>query len=285
MHTGTGRVGDDEVGAAVGFGEGGGEDILHVAGVKFGVGDAVDFGVHVGVGYGLLYVLDADDLAGLFSHEAGDGAGPGVEVVYQLGALQIGEVAGHFIQLVGPGGVGLVERLRADAEAEAFHVFLDVGLAAVAHHLQVVEGFVALVVQHVVEGGDCGELGQHRVQQRLNGLVGAVALQNHHRFASALGGAHDEVAQQAGLAYQVVEGQRVPMGVVADEEADLVARLRLQPAVFHVDNLIEPRWRVEAHHLAVVLLRVVVDLLGGQPAVVAEREFELVAVVGAGRRG
>jgi hypothetical protein len=65
---------------------------------------------------------------------------------------------------VGAFGVGLVEGLGADAEAQAFHFFLDVGLAAVSHYFQVVEGFVALAVEHVVQRRDAGELGVERVE-------------------------------------------------------------------------------------------------------------------------
>ena len=115
--------------------------------------------------------------------------------------------------------------------------------------------------------------------------VGAVALQNHHDFAGALGGADDEVAQVAGLAHHVAELEAVLAAVVADEEADFVAGLGLEVAVLHVENLIEAGWGVEAEDVAVEGLGVVVDLRLGEPAVVAEGVFELVAVVGALGRG
>ena len=135
----------------------GGEHVLHVAGVEVGVRDVVDGGIHAGVGHGLLHVLHAYYPAGLAGHEAGNSAGAGVEVVHQFIARKLGEVAGYLIQVVGARGVGLVERLWPDPETQPFHLLVDVGLTSVADHIQIVEGFVALVVEHVVEGGDLRE--------------------------------------------------------------------------------------------------------------------------------
>ena len=82
VHAGTGRVGDDHVGATVLGDEVVGEDVLHVSGIEKGVGDAVDLGVDLRVFDGLGHVFDADDLTGFLCYEIGDSASAGVEIIY-----------------------------------------------------------------------------------------------------------------------------------------------------------------------------------------------------------
>ena len=83
VHTGTWRVSDDHIGTAMLSNEVISEDVLHVTGIKEGIGDAVDLRVHLRVLDGFGHVFDADDLTGLLCHEIGDGASAGVEIVDQ----------------------------------------------------------------------------------------------------------------------------------------------------------------------------------------------------------
>ena len=94
VHTGTGRVGDDDVGTSVLSDEIVGEDVLHVAGKKECVVDAVDLGVDLRILNSLGYIFYTDDFAGLAGHEIGDGAGAGVEVVDDFPAPQPRKLAG-----------------------------------------------------------------------------------------------------------------------------------------------------------------------------------------------
>ena len=81
MHTGTWGVGDDDIGTSVLGNKVVGQDVLHVASIEQGVLDAVNLAVDLGILDSLWYVFDADDLTGFLSHEIGNGASAGVEVV------------------------------------------------------------------------------------------------------------------------------------------------------------------------------------------------------------
>ena len=81
MHAGTWRVSDNHIGLAVLSDELVGQYILHVAGIEQCVRDAVDFRVDLRILNGFRHVFDANHLAGTASHEVGNGACAGVEVV------------------------------------------------------------------------------------------------------------------------------------------------------------------------------------------------------------
>ena len=151
MHTGTWWVGDDDIWATVLGDEVVGQDVLHVASIEEGVGDVVYLGVDLGVLDGFWYVLDTDYLLSLVSHEVGDGSSTGVEVVNQFVTSQVGKLAGHAVEVVSLFGVGLVETLWSNLEAQVFHQFEDVIVALEEAELQVVERIVALLVVHIHE--------------------------------------------------------------------------------------------------------------------------------------
>ena len=94
MHTSSGRVSDDHIGTAVLGDEVVGEDILHIAGIEEGVGDAVDLGVDLRILDGLGHVFDADDLTGFLCNEVGDGASAGVEVIDRFVTREGGKLTG-----------------------------------------------------------------------------------------------------------------------------------------------------------------------------------------------
>ena len=81
MHTGTRRVGNDDVGSSVFADELIIKHILHVTGEEQGVVDGVDLGIHLRIFDGLRHIFNANHLAGLAGHEVGYGARAGVEII------------------------------------------------------------------------------------------------------------------------------------------------------------------------------------------------------------
>ena len=158
MHAGTGRIGDDDIRTTMFGDEIVGKDILHVAGIEKGVGDAVDLGVDLRILDGLWDVLDANHLSGLARHEIGDGAGAGIEVVDNFSALQPRELAGDGVEVISLFGVGLVEGFRAYFETKIFHQFEDMVLALEDEDILIADGVVALLVVEVHQRGDLWEL-------------------------------------------------------------------------------------------------------------------------------
>ena len=109
VHTGTGRVGNDDIGTAILVDELLIEDVLHVARKEERVVDAVECRVDLGVFDGFGNIFDADDLTCLARHEVGNGTCTGLEVVDQLIACKTGKLACHLIEVIGLTAVGLVE--------------------------------------------------------------------------------------------------------------------------------------------------------------------------------
>ena len=151
MHSGTWRVGDDDVWTTVLGDEFVGQNILHIACIEEGVLNVVYLRIHLCILYGLWYVLDTDYLLCLVSHEVGDGSGTGVEVINQLVAGEVGKLASHAVEVVSLLGVGLIETLWTHLELQILHQLEDVVVALEEAELQVVDGIVALLVVHVHE--------------------------------------------------------------------------------------------------------------------------------------
>ena len=281
MHTGARRVGDDDVGAALGGDEPGCEDVLHVAREKGGVADAVDAGVLLGVVDGLGNVLDAHDAGGLARHEEGDGAGAGIEVVDGLVACQRGEAARHFVEFVGLVRVGLVETFGSHLEAQPLHLLVDEVRADVGVHGKVADGVVALEVVDVEQRGDLGEVLVDVFEQRHSLpllLVRAPGkLHEQHQFAGVAGAEHHR-AQQPLLPPQVVVREAVAVGIGADGVAQAVVDVGHEAAFVDVEYLVECPGDVEAHGVGVFHRLAALDDLAREPPLVAEAELQFVAV-------
>ena len=133
VHSGAWRIDDDYVRLSVGCDKLVGEEVFHIAGKEFAVGDAVCLGVDFGILDGFRDVFDADYPGCAGRDELRDGASAGVEVIDKLVAAQTGPVAGDLVELVGLKGVGLVEAFGANFEAQALHLFVD-GLLALVEY-------------------------------------------------------------------------------------------------------------------------------------------------------
>ena len=81
VHAGTWRVSDDDIRTSVLSDEVVCQNILHVACIEQGVGNAVDFRVDFGILNSFWHVFDADNLLGVLCHEVGNGASTCVKVV------------------------------------------------------------------------------------------------------------------------------------------------------------------------------------------------------------
>ena len=149
MHTCARRVGDDNIWATMLSNEVIGEDVLHVAGIEKGVVDVVYLAIHLCILDSLWHIFDADNLASLASHEVGNGAGAGIEVVDKLVACELSKFACHAIKMVSLLGVGLVETLRTNLELEVFHKFEDMVVALVDGEVEVAKGVVALLIVYI----------------------------------------------------------------------------------------------------------------------------------------
>ena len=283
-HARTGRVGDDEVGATVALDEVVGEHLGHVASIECAVGDAVEFGVHLGVVDGGLHVFDAD----YFLHEAreilGDGARARVEVVHQLVALHLGEVEGGLVESLGLVDVGLEERHRTDAELEVviarsrrFHGLDEVRLSLETLKRQVVDDVVELRVDDQEQRHDLREghlQGGHQLVA--HHLVLLADDEDDHELALRVA-ADDEVAQQSLMGTEVVVGEMTLQREPPDKQSDVVRRVGLKVALFDVDHTVEELGQVEAQAFAGFF---VVRTWGaiGEPFAVREGVFQLVAI-------
>ena len=169
VHTGTRRVGDDNIRAAVLMQESVVEHIFHVAGKEQSVRYAVDLGVDLGILDCLGHILDTDDLPRLPRNEIGYRAGAGVEVVDEWTPLRLpsqrgvggwgeGEVAGDLVELVRLLGVRLVERLRTNLELQALHLLEDIILTEIDMNILIGNRVVHLQILDIEQGDDLREL-------------------------------------------------------------------------------------------------------------------------------
>ena len=145
----TRRIENHDIGTAVRGHERIVEHRLHVPGVEARVADAVQLGVDLRVGDGLGDILDAHHPVAARGAEVGDGARAGVEVVKRLAGLQVREIAGHLVEFVSLRGVGLIERLGPDLEAQPLHLLDDMVLAAVADRIEIADRVVEFGVDYI----------------------------------------------------------------------------------------------------------------------------------------
>ena len=151
MHSGTWRVGDDDIWATVLGDEVIGQDIFHIACIEEGILDVVHLRIHLCILDSLWHVFDADYLLCLVSHEVGDGSRAGVEVVDQLVSGEVGKLASYAVEVVSLLSVGLIETLWTHLEFQVLHQLEDVVVALEEDEIQVVDGVISLLVVHVHE--------------------------------------------------------------------------------------------------------------------------------------
>ena len=117
VHSGTGRVGDDDIGTAVLVDEVLCQHVFHISGKEQCVFNSVNLGIDLGVFNGFGHIFYAHHLACLACHEVSDGTRTRVEVVHQLVARKSGKLACHLIYILGLFRVRLVDRFRSHFEA------------------------------------------------------------------------------------------------------------------------------------------------------------------------
>ena len=111
VHACSGWVGDDDIWSSMLCNEVVRQDILHVASIEQRVLNAVHLRVDFGVLDGFRHILDANHLTGFLRYEIGDGASACIQVVDQLIASKVGELAGYGVQMISLFCIRLIERL------------------------------------------------------------------------------------------------------------------------------------------------------------------------------
>ena len=277
MHTGTRRVGYYHVGASVFGHKIGSEHIFHIAGKKERVVDAVQGGVHLGIGYGFGHIFYADNAFCRARHKVGNGAGAGVEVVHQFVAGECGKGARHLIEFVGLLRVGLVERFRPDFEPRPFHRLVN-GFAALEQmHLLVGDGVVAFAVDDVQQRRNFGESLRYMFQQRHPRRLVVVEKDQHQHQLARRGGTYHHCTQKSALLAQVEELQSVRQRITFYLVAQAIVNVVLQPAFANVEHFVEHARNVKSHAIQVACIGIDY-FVGHQPAAVRKGVFQLVAV-------
>lgn len=110
VHSGTGRVGDDDIGTAVLVDEVLCQHVFHISGKEQCVFNSVNLGIDLGVFNGFGHIFYADYLACVLGYEIGNECRAGIKVINKLVTGQSGKVACYFVEVVGLFGVGLIER-------------------------------------------------------------------------------------------------------------------------------------------------------------------------------
>lgn len=149
VHSGTGRVGDDDIGTAVLVDEVLCQHVFHISGKEQCIFNSVNLGIDLGVFNGFGHIFYADYLACVLGYEIGNGTRAGIKVINKLVTGQSGKVARYFVEVVGLFGVGLIERFGTYLEAQSLHFLEDVVFPLEGVYLEVGDGIVALIINNV----------------------------------------------------------------------------------------------------------------------------------------
>ena len=101
VHSGTGRVGDDDIGTAVLVDEVLCQHVFHISGKEQCIFNSVNLGIDLGVFNGFGHIFYADYLACVLGYEIGNGTRAGIKVINKLVTGQSGKVARYFVEVVG----------------------------------------------------------------------------------------------------------------------------------------------------------------------------------------
>ena len=270
-----GRVDDDDVGReALGGKAAGG--LAGVGTEKAALG--LDGGAHPGgVGFGALDGfgddLDPHQGAAARRHRQADGAHPAVEVEQQVAGGGVGVVGGHRVELLGAGGVDLVEGEGPQPHRHPAQAVLD-KTRPVQGHIFAAQDDVGLVPVDVDEDGR--NVGKAAAQPRGDlfgvGQAGPGADQADHDLAAVRPPPQEDVPHQALAAALVVGGDAIFGEQLAESGADLIEDGGLQQAVPAGDDPVAaPGVKADAGpavfappHRVLHLVAVAVDLRGGE---------------------
>ena len=134
------------------------KNILHIAGKECEVIKTIQFCIYARIDDSILDILHTDNLLGITCNKVGNCSGTGIKVIHHLIARERRKLARNLIKIIGLFAVRLVERLRTNLKAQALHLLInDIG-TLISNHLKVAERIVALVVYHIEQRGNLGEL-------------------------------------------------------------------------------------------------------------------------------
>lgn len=257
------RVDDDDIGAHALLVEAR-HDLGRIADDEFGVADVVVARVLLRIEDGGLDDLDAVDLAGFLREEQRDRAGATVGVDDGLLALEVRELQRLVVEGFGLLRVDLEEGARRDMEGQAADAVEDGRLAPEQVRLAAHDDIVAVRLDVLVDADDV----RQALAQGLDEFLLARQLlrgrdDDDHELA-LLADAADDMAQDAGMAVLIVDGDAQLRDDIAHCIDDLVVALFLDVAVARVDDLVRA-------------LREAAD--DGLALAAANRELHLVAVI------
>lgn len=103
VHAGTRRIGDDNIGLTMGCNKFGGEHFGHIASMELGVGDMVALSVFACCDDGVFNIFDTHHMLAHTRKEERNGASAGVEVVNDVGGLDVGKLGSEGIKTLSLG--------------------------------------------------------------------------------------------------------------------------------------------------------------------------------------
>lgn len=257
------RIDDDDIGAHALLVEAR-HDFGRIADDEFGIADVVVARVLLRVEDGGLDDLDAVDLAGFLREEQRDRTGAAVGIDDSLLALEVRELQRLVVEYLSLLRVDLEEGAWRDVEGQAADAVEDGWLAPEQVRLAAHDDVVAIRLDVLVDADD---VRQALAQSPDEFLLARQLLRGRddddHELA-LLADAADDVAQHAGVAVLIVDGDAQLCDDIAHGIDDLVVALFLDVAVARVDDLVRA-------------LRKAAD--DGLALAAANRELHLIAVV------
>ena len=148
-------------------------------------------------------------------------------------------------------------------------------------HVEITDRIIALVVDHVEQRSNFGERVGHILQKFLHlcqfFIIGNLALKQYHQFAGRRSTYH-HVTQHAFLSTQVEEWIVVGICVVTDTVPDAVGDIILKPALLNCQHLVESSGNMESYGIHLIVFHILFHFFLGQPSLVREGIFQLIAV-------
>ncbi len=279
VHARPGRVGDEDVRAAVLGRKLGREDVFGTPGVPGTIVEAIELGVDFSVVDGGRDFLDTDHCTCVLRHKLTNGTYTRVKVVDVLISRQARVLGGDFVEALPLPRIGLKKGLWPDVKAHVAKRFLDGGGAREEVHLQVHHVFVDLTVDAVIKAGEVlAEFSHDGIEERLDLVLIVLKESKHQHALTRAGSADHELAKKADPLAHIKEGNLHFDGQGTDAVAQLVAGAVLEVTFFDINQLVVSACFVETDDVHLVGHGIITNFVGGEPAAVRNAKFEFIAI-------
>ena len=221
-----------------------------------GVAHAVEAGVFFGIAHSVGVQLHADDLLCMPRRAQANGTRTAVGVQQGFLAGEACQVDGRAVEHLRLAQVDLIKALRADAEAQATQLILQIarakeGYVELAQHHA---GFAGVDVQH--HGGDLRmAAGQFRHEGLAAGEFLARGHQHHHDLPRHIGGTDQHMAQKTAMGVFIIYPQLEAGDHLHNGADDGVGARIMQQALLHRNHMVRPRRIHAGDNLAFAILR------------------------------